>query len=648
MERRIEEDEKHLQGWCRDGVYGCQIPSPELRLHSSSNRGHGTEQLGREEQCEWRRPGMKKGISVTHTTERFDTKPIVVSRASRGNVDSPALSSSGSLCASNDLLSVEQELKELLEGYRHIVGNGCEDWKIGGNSSHETPACVPGRVLTRRGELSNACGEYESKNTSGSETGGGKKNATRDEDTSLPVSSVRGDHSTDANTPTPLVQLSTDILMTSNPAAGGGMWGCELSREAYSSTPVAQGSSHVDIFANALTEDQLSRSFDVQSQERKQAMGFLRQQLGTTIPSQNVRTTSPARQLSWNSTLLVDAIENSNEADNSFGMGFDTVWYPPRKDEVHSPVPPITRREFAIANSSGSASCNVKTNRSGHGVHILPPSQRQEGSKNFFGRGMVVNRCDVPLLSPHQPSCSSLLRHEVTHSEEGRPSQGDVDYNASTRVKGGDRNPLRKRRGQHVKHEPSSCEHRRGGDSTTPEIATSARRTENHSMRSGAMPMDAERACDGLDTSAEWRRCTRLGTWEVGVGVDGRVEEKIPKISGEVALGKFSDISQRQQQFQLHQHQHQQQRALFHSGRRRCSQSDRGVVNRFHENVERYMAAVESNNRYSTVLPHFADSLVGAAISDLFPAVKRRQAQLKQSQYAEAEAARTMRGCYRN
>nr|CCD11766.1 unnamed protein product [Trypanosoma congolense IL3000] len=629
----------------------CNMPvtSPTLCSCLSRDKTHIQK---RRDRGQSRRMHVRQGINdVAIPCEQPVTTPIVVTRLNRDLASSHSGLSSDSPCVTDDLLTVEQSIRELLDGYHRIIDDYCGKWDSDDALSSSEAPPTHGTTCARGDGGSNSNTTQRGYKTfNPSDASYCSKIDVRSDDTSLPVSSVHRDHSTDAKSPIPYLQMRQGGFFSPQREVSSALSNETVHLESLgTAAPSARVGSPVDLFADVLTEDQLSRSRELQGRHRDKTIDILKQQLGASHSSEKRRPTSPARQLSWNSTLLVDTMESSNEVEKTTRMGFGAMWYPSRRDVVCSPVPPDVWQRISKTNTtsrSRSMSGNTKTDHYDTGGKVFVASKWREESASLPGCVTVANRYNVAFMSPVQNADLPTPHNGIVDSGEGSSPKGSADCPVPELSGKSQNNSFGKLEVQRLLQKVCSSERKNGGDSITPEIATSARRTENHSTRSGVMPGDQEKAAEVPQKTTDRRHCTSFQPWD-GKSSD-EVEGKVPKIRHGSRLSKYSEAQGQLPQPPLHS---PQERTLYYASSRCCSPPNRNAASRFRENVERCVAAVESNDGTITALPHFADSLVGAAISDLFPAVKRRQALLKQSQHAQeaaaVAAARTMRSSYR-
>ncbi|KAG8348397.1 hypothetical protein ERJ75_001325600 [Trypanosoma vivax] len=581
---------------------------------------------------------------------------------------SAGTSSSNLSHSPSELSLVEREIKELLEGYRTIVNTACCIWERpdAALASAEVPLQEPGAPscqAKQKSERRHGAGKTSS--VPAAEEGGSERNKSQEAcgigakracdagdafcsrdnsylanvDTSLPVSSVRGDRSTEANTSTVHVHGQPGTHVPSN--VGCGESAVEVS-DMHGATPPARASSPIDLFAEAFTEDQLSRSFDPQwqhhQQERRRKMIMLHQQppsRGGMPPLQSL-STNPGLRFCSNSPLLMDAIEITNNCTvdyNRLVPSCNDVVDPTWGNRAESPVPLLVGGRLSgdhrvIGNSSNNNNnysgdnsnvslCNVSAG------HKETSVLRRSGGDGYAESDAIDYHPNGGLASSLVYRVSPMTKVRVPPSEDKqRLSHLDVSGMVSSPLNEKTPSSLKQRQSQ-MRSFSSGTKGKRG-DSTTPEIATSAQRTENYSMRSCAVSGEQRTVPDDAQSLGDCRHFARFETLE---GMAGQMS------SDKRRLHKPCDAMQPQyEQLTMDRSHH-----LVPNRKKRCCSrrrhiSSHNAVTRFHENVERCVAAVESNSRTMAALPAFADSLVGAAISDLFPAVKRRQAQLKQFQ----------------
>ncbi|ORC86903.1 uncharacterized protein TM35_000251990 [Trypanosoma theileri] len=560
--------------------------------------------------------------------------------------------------------------------------------------------------------------------------------------TSLPVSSVRGDHSTEANTPTPSFQMPKQMSPEGENTTGENGTTADAGGDSHEQQPFERISSSVDLFADALTEDHLNRSFEMQLQRRQQELELMRQQqlLRHGIPVIHMASTSCNNgngRLQWN------AVPSSSCLDE--GLNHPAVWR-----ATGTPVPPFVRQNKMSPNGSKNS---IEVNDNGGGnynsaaadaVAVAASSHRYQevsflqddrspldlSSSRGMMRTMMNGQQESYPLRPENPNeqvdVGNVRMNKYAHlsfPSNKQSQKGMMKTNQHTLLLQGeegedeeeeDEEQLRLLQQQQQQQQlqqqyylRNRSRHRgKAVDSTTPEIATSARRTENPSMRSGATGSRRKKTTTGTTAAAAAQMGTTTTTTnsataarhmlnEFRYTMPGQVWRELDADDGlglapeeEYRLIEESDLVRgykEQQQQQQQQTKRYGKKNYHHSSpqgndveyeydgypkphhyrqRHNHHPQHESAATRFHNIIERRVAALErrkdntgtaaaaaaggtininnNNTRAPTIttqLPSFADSLVGAAISDLFPVVKRRQAQLKESQLAEAAAA---------
>ncbi|KEG07573.1 hypothetical protein DQ04_09391010 [Trypanosoma grayi] len=542
------------------------------------------------------------------------TRPIVLVSTNRGVCDS-STSSAGS-CTPGDLRAVEEELKELLSGYHRLVGSAPVFCEVPGAiipspktaavaGTDVTPSPLPNVVNTpplvaamRR------TGNSQSNPDSSRESGGawrsggaGGYNRHGHSVASLPVSSVHGEHSTEANTPTPCVQMPQNLRpvrsgggsSSSSSAVEGdsGVHSTAATAPSCAALPSARAASPVDLFAEALTEDHLNRSFEMR----------WKQQLRVGSPSLHVVPNHMGDRLALDTSPLLD----------------DGTGYPAMRREAGSPVPPFINCNLHSLDNCGLAGHDTRTYAAYRYQAGTPSALNKTSPLDVVGSSKDAAEREQLGVAPDHGDGDGAPRKIVTSELEQKPLT-----------------TLHSRHHRKPQRRIASRRHHHGGiDSTTPEIATSARRTEDPSTRSGAASCSRMAAATSHGEAGAWYNLIK--------GMRGTDLEGDGTYSGEFSAPMVNTAVPN------NHNEQQQQHPLRHfvmgprnGGLQRRHQD---AVTRFHAMVERRVAALESGSSEAGALPAFADSLVGAAIKDLCPVVKRRQAQLKESQHAEAAAA---------
>ncbi|EKF26519.1 hypothetical protein MOQ_009781 [Trypanosoma cruzi marinkellei] len=599
----------------------------------------------------WPRPLPKKEerlqqmaetcVPVSSTREPV-TKSFALSGANR-NASSTTPSSVES-CTTSDFRLVEQELKELLSGYHRLV-NTARDYRQSKEENIKTSS--PLAEAAQKAGGSSVVGKGVSNSAARNGNKGGDVHDSlqvHHSFSSLPVSSVHGEHSTDVNTPTPCVPLPQHIISTRN--AVGESENAVRIAASYETNPSARVTSPVDLFADALTEDQLSRSLEMQLQ-REQQMQLLCQHLQPSLLSREVTPNNPNTTIRVFSTPTVD----------------DDTGYLAMRREAGSPVPPFMNRDCVNLDSARE----VMTAYRGSYDSRVYATYRYQDHLGAHGKPSTtddVSRSkDITEVGLGDTRNTSCLLGSGQRNEElggGHPQKNEftsLDH-LLLHSKGKSFKKMQTRR-------VTSRRRREVVDSTTPEIATSARHTEDPSMRSGATGGNRAQKLGVTKKAANFRRVSvnmkhtpvehrrELEVAGDGYGTGGGGEKRASTdLSPEAALGGVmvttNGMADRRKQEQKQQQQQQQQLKLRSRHRYRHDYKTNenysfnchaNAATRFHEMVERHVAAFEGGSHSSSSLPAFVDSLVGAAITDFCPAVKRRQAQLKESQHAEAAAA---------
>ncbi|RNF09152.1 uncharacterized protein Tco025E_07035 [Trypanosoma conorhini] len=610
----------------------------------------------------WRPRQPAGGSSPAYPTREPATKPLACAGANP-NTSLATSSSSAQSCTTSDFRLVEQELKELLSGCHRLVNSA-----RGRSPSREESAVAPATAASSASRLSspkpNVVAAAASPVAVVAHKAGSDGSAARDGDggkaqdahqvlrsaTSLPISSVHGERSTDS-TPTPCLQLQQENASARNAVGGSEIAVCIGA--SYDTNPSARVESPVDLFADALTEDQLSRSFEMQLQ-REQQMQLLQQHLQPGVLSLQETPNNPRTTIPLPSTPIVD------EEDG----------HPATRREPSSPMPLFTNGDN---NSLDYVRHMVKACRGLYDSRVYTAYRYQEYPNNR-GKPMTADVSgskatteEVGLSDPQHTACPQ------------RSAQRSAEVSVCPLTLG-EHNTFLDHRVAHVNckamtqlqcRSAASRRRREAVNSTTPEIATSARHTENPSMRSGATggkraPIVAATADAATfqHLSGNVKRAPVGQGWGVevagGAARNGGVEHvalaaPCPETVAGATVNNGLDRGKQEHTLQqLQQRQTQPQSWFCRRYRRDHKTNGRHALNchvsaatRFHDMVERQVAAFEDAADSTSPLPAFADSLVGAAISDVCPAVKRRQAQLKESQHAEERGATLTRHTYR-
>ncbi|EAN88610.1 hypothetical protein, conserved [Trypanosoma cruzi] len=569
------------------------------------------------------------------------TQSFALSGADR-NASSTTPSSVES-CTTSDFRLVEQELKELLSGYHQLV-NTARGYRQ--SKEENIKASSPLDEAAQKAGDSSVVNKGVSNIAARNNNNGGDVHDSlqvHHSVSSLPVSSVHGERSTDVNTPTPCVHLPQHIISTRNTV--GESENAVRIAASYATNPSARVTSPVDLFADALTEDQLSRSLEMQLQ-REQQMQLLCQHLQPNLLSREVTPNNPNTTIRVFSTPTVD----------------DDTGYLAMRREAGSPVPPFMNRDCVNLDSAR----DVMTAYRGSYDSRVYAAYRYQDHLGAHGKPSTadVSRSkeitEVGLGDTRNTSC--LLGSDQRNEELGGGLHPKDEFTSLDHLlvhsKGKSTKKLQTRR-------VTSRRRREVVDSTTPEIATSARHTEDPSMRSGATGGNRAQKFGATKKSATfWHASVNMKHTPVehrrelevtgdGYGTGGGEKRASTDLSPEAALGGVMVTNgmdrRKQEQKQQQQKEHQQQQKLrsryryrhdYKTNENYALNRHANAATRFHEMVERHVAAFEGGSQSSSsLLPAFVDSLVGAAITDFCPAVKRRQARLKESQHAEAAAA---------
>lgn len=539
----------------------------------------------------------------------------------------PSLSCSSASCTTSDLGAVEEELKQLLKGYHQIVKKAFaralkSKESAPTNISKANTSLKPGSSGVM--SSTDVTGAPVSASSSVTVTVGFCKTEsahnqqTQPSVVSLPVSSVHGDRSTDTVSVVPRKHMRRQISSTKIGLNESENTLCDA--QPGPSSLAESTIANDDLFADALTEDQLNRSFEMQWKQKRGVQNFCKHFCRGVLSLQAAQNNSNGTP-SWDPCPLIE-----NDAT-----------YLAMRRAAGSPLPPFVSQDW---RDFGGRSERVAAFHRPCDGRVHEPSRRRDTfpsqHEKSLSRDLNENR-EVTKKTVGTPQCRSNFvacdartkQVDNTHPRKGEHTPRNV---LPTLFDAKEASKSQRRRN-------ASRYHRQMVGSTTPEIATSAKRTEEPSMRSG---VTGSRTLVREHNMAARVRCNSVaglghtgangGTSNYACDGEGVMYSEMTflETAGGVVAGGVSE-----------QWQHKQR------PRRPSGSNETGVqrrllcaATRFHAMVERRVAALEgAADHAASALPAFADSLVGAAISEFYPAVKRRQAQLKESQHAEAAAA---------
>ncbi|RNF03287.1 hypothetical protein TraAM80_05850 [Trypanosoma rangeli] len=630
-------------------------PAKRSPAHRGEMYGWGPQSHGEE------RPRQTAGVGLPafHSREPMTKTPVLDGPNPNSSLTS---SSSAKSCTTSDFRLVEQELKELLSGCHRLFNSACdhneskEETTVGPVTAEPTASRLsspkPGILATS--PLAEVAPKVGSGGIAKPNGDGGEAQDVHHvlhSATSPPISSVRGDRSTDS-TPTPCLQLQQETISTRSVLEESENAVCIGT--SYDSNPSTRVESPVDLFADALTEDQLSRSLEMQLQ-REQLMQMLQLHLEPSVVlhqtiSSNLNTTMPLISIpTVDDGIGHPAVQRGANYPSPSFINRDSGGF----DDIRDMVKACHRLyDSRVYTAYRYEECAVP--------HSRPMTADVKGSKASTDK---VELGDLQSNSCLQRSAQCDAEVGVVQLPQGEHTSLDRRV---THVNG-------KAMAQLQRQRATSRRRREVVNSTTPEIATSARHTENPSMRSGAtggkrgpivgatagaevfqhLSGNVKHASIGQRWDAT---VTGGGPWN-GSSERAAVMATCPEADAGVTVTNGIDRGNQEHSLkQLKKQQQQQKQQSWSRCRYRRDYKTHGeyslnrhvsAATRFHDMVERYVAAFEGGGDSTYSLPAFADSLVGAAISDFCPAVKRRQAQLKESQYAEARGASLARHTYR-